>query len=194
MPTSPSAKVQSGNPYFFGKLHAHRTFATAFVLWLVQNSFLFKSFLLIFLLNRFDTFFHPSGQQYSPNVACKVHTGEGDWEQGDVLKLRPSLKRKKTSERMVEEEKKKARSSKSTTMETPPETKPNPETITVVVVGSSPLTTDDPLEIESREESFTTGPHGIPTHWKQTVFLLKTPIEIQNGRCPSAPLFDWRVG
>jgi hypothetical protein len=35
LPTSPNAKVQSGNPYFIGKLHAHRTFATAFVLWLV---------------------------------------------------------------------------------------------------------------------------------------------------------------
>jgi type I protein arginine methyltransferase len=37
LPTSPAAKVKSGNAYFFGKLHAHRTFATAFVLWSVKN-------------------------------------------------------------------------------------------------------------------------------------------------------------
>ena len=36
LPTSPAAKVKSGNAYFFGKLHAHRTFATAFVLWSVK--------------------------------------------------------------------------------------------------------------------------------------------------------------
>ena len=29
--------------------------------------------------------------------------------------------------------------------------------------------------------SFTTSPFGKPTHWKQTIFLLKTPIEAQAG-------------
>lgn len=36
LPTSPAAKVKSGNTYFLGKLHAHRTYATAFVLWSVR--------------------------------------------------------------------------------------------------------------------------------------------------------------
>ena len=31
--------------------------------------------------------------------------------------------------------------------------------------------------------SFTTSPFGKPTHWKQTIFLLKTPIEVQAGTC-----------
>lgn len=31
--------------------------------------------------------------------------------------------------------------------------------------------------------SFTTSPFGKPTHWKQTIFLLKTPIEIDAGSC-----------
>lgn len=30
--------------------------------------------------------------------------------------------------------------------------------------------------------SFTTGPHGKPTHWAQTVFLLKEPFELQPGQ------------
>ena len=31
------------------------------------------------------------------------------------------------------------------------------------------------------EISLTTGPHGTPTHWKQTLFLLKTPIDVSEG-------------
>lgn len=29
--------------------------------------------------------------------------------------------------------------------------------------------------------SFTTGPHGLETHWKQTLFVLKTPIDAAKG-------------
>jgi hypothetical protein len=29
--------------------------------------------------------------------------------------------------------------------------------------------------------SFTTGPDSVPTHWKQTVFLLREPISAQEG-------------
>lgn len=29
--------------------------------------------------------------------------------------------------------------------------------------------------------SFTTGPHGEPTHWKQTVFYLKDPVPVKKG-------------
>lgn len=32
--------------------------------------------------------------------------------------------------------------------------------------------------------SFTTGPEGLETHWKQTVFLLKEPLEVEQGRPP----------
>ena len=31
------------------------------------------------------------------------------------------------------------------------------------------------------KKSFTTSPHDIPTHWKQTVFLLQTPVSVVAG-------------
>lgn len=35
---------------------------------------------------------------------------------------------------------------------------------------------------QAKGQSFTTGPESEPTHWKQTLFLLKEPIVIQEGR------------
>ena len=35
--------------------------------------------------------------------------------------------------------------------------------------------------VEEREESFSTGPFSKETHWKQLVFLLKAPIELDRG-------------
>jgi len=32
------------------------------------------------------------------------------------------------------------------------------------------------------KKSFTTSPYNIPTHWKQTVFLLQTPISVVAGK------------
>ena len=34
---------------------------------------------------------------------------------------------------------------------------------------------------QARGVSFTTGPESEPTHWKQTLFLLKEPIVVQEG-------------
>lgn len=31
--------------------------------------------------------------------------------------------------------------------------------------------------------SFSTGPESVPTHWKQTLFLLKEPITVHEGAC-----------
>jgi protein arginine N-methyltransferase 3 len=33
-----------------------------------------------------------------------------------------------------------------------------------------------------QEISFTTGPRGQPTHWKQVAFLIRTPIQVKKGR------------
>jgi len=33
------------------------------------------------------------------------------------------------------------------------------------------------------KKSFTTSPYNIPTHWKQTVFLLHEPIALVAGKC-----------
>lgn len=35
------------------------------------------------------------------------------------------------------------------------------------------------------EVFFTTGPRGTPTHWKQTVFLLKEPLVVVEGKSSS---------
>ncbi|KAJ1964790.1 hypothetical protein GGI12_001196 [Dipsacomyces acuminosporus] len=34
---------------------------------------------------------------------------------------------------------------------------------------------------EASMNGFTTGPHGTPTHWKQTVFVLKEPVDAKQG-------------
>ncbi|KAI9501223.1 S-adenosyl-L-methionine-dependent methyltransferase [Coemansia spiralis] len=34
---------------------------------------------------------------------------------------------------------------------------------------------------ESAMHGFTTGPHGTPTHWKQTVFVLREPVDMEPG-------------
>jgi len=34
---------------------------------------------------------------------------------------------------------------------------------------------------KAREVSFTTGPRGKATHWKQVAFLLKEPVEVLAG-------------
>jgi protein arginine N-methyltransferase 3 len=185
LPTSPAgkaAKIKSGQTYFAGKLHEHRTYATAFILWCVSIFIPFFSYSHHYHQqwwhrSRFETFFHPGGKQYGPNNECKVHTGEGEWETGDVLKLRPSVKRKKTGEldatkTSVEEK------TKDDTSAAPTETAKLPTTTTATSIDAE----------KGREESFTTGPHGTQTHWKQTVFLLKSPVELNRGRyltCPS---------
>jgi hypothetical protein len=39
-----------------------------------------------------------------------------------------------------------------------------------------------PEDKDARPVTFTTGPHGIETHWKQTIFLLKDPITVKKGK------------
>jgi protein arginine N-methyltransferase 3 len=38
-----------------------------------------------------------------------------------------------------------------------------------------------PVSAVEKNISFTTGPRGQATHWKQVAFLLRTPIEVQKG-------------
>lgn len=45
---------------------------------------------------------------------------------------------------------------------------------------------DERLEVAPKDGSanvvsFTTGPQGVPTHWKQTLFILKEPIRLEKG-------------
>lgn len=36
-----------------------------------------------------------------------------------------------------------------------------------------------------RVVSFSTGPLSVPTHWKQTIFLLREPLVVEEGECLS---------
>lgn len=42
--------------------------------------------------------------------------------------------------------------------------------------------TKDGEKSKETTKSFTTGPQSVPTHWKQTLFLLREPITVQDGR------------
>jgi hypothetical protein len=43
---------------------------------------------------------------------------------------------------------------------------------------------------EKKAISFRTGPTGQPTHWKQTLFLLKDPILASEGKCPCFMVYN----
>ena len=49
--------------------------------------------------------------------------------------------------------------------------------------GSQVVPAVSPASCPGETVSFTTSPFGKPTHWKQTIFLLKTPIEVDAGSC-----------
>ena len=149
------------------------------------------------MINRFDTFFHPTGQQYPPEFPCKVDTsGDGDWETGDVLKLRPSHKRRKTLESKEPPDVSKFDADSNNQHAQPGKTSPEPIirpssfANTSSMQGQAMDAAVGELVPETRDESFTTGPSGTPTHWKQTVFLLKTPIEVTRGRAISIVFYD----
>ena len=37
--------------------------------------------------------------------------------------------------------------------------------------------------VKARITSFSTGPKSVPTHWKHTIFLLRDPIQVEEGMC-----------
>lgn len=49
--------------------------------------------------------------------------------------------------------------------------------------GSIVSKATDMNEANGETVSFTTGPKGIETHWKQTLFVLKEPLEVEKGEC-----------
>lgn len=106
----------------------------------------------------FDTFFHPKGHQAPPEKEVKLHTGEG--VTGDVIKL-TSKKRRTTGE---------SGGSLKQVIEGREE-----NVITDGVIVEEP-------EDEGREDSFSTGPYSMDTHWKQAVFLLRSPVPLERGK------------
>ncbi|CAE6497417.1 unnamed protein product [Rhizoctonia solani] len=41
---------------------------------------------------------------------------------------------------------------------------------------------------DGKEVSFSTGPASMPTHWKQTLFLFRSPVDVKEGTCVSGRL------
>jgi protein arginine N-methyltransferase 3 len=112
----------------------------------------------------FDTFFSPRGEMVPPETPVKIHSDEVDV--GDVIKLR---RRKTTNEK-----RRGGLRSSSLVAERNADGESRPSEV------ESPRTlVEEP--VEEREESFSTGPFSKETHWKQVVFLLKEPIELDRG-------------
>ena len=44
------------------------------------------------------------------------------------------------------------------------------------------MSSGDGLKAKPKITSFSTGPMSVPTHWKQTFFLLREPIHMQHGQ------------
>jgi hypothetical protein len=114
----------------------------------------------------FDTFFSLRGEMVPAETPAKVHPDNVDV--GDVIKLR----RRKT---ISEKRRGGLRSNSLVGAEGQPSE-----------VGSPPTVTVQEEPIEEREESFSTGPSSKETHWKQVVFLLKEPIELDRGAQPAS--------
>jgi hypothetical protein len=92
-----------------------------------------------------------------------------------VLKLRPSRKRSRTLDASTDSTP--AIVTGNSSISQVLDTTSGGESVKLVEEPQSEV----PIVEESRAESFTTGPQSQPTHWKQTVFLLKSPIELNRG-------------
>jgi len=100
---------------------------------------------------------------------AKVHSDDVDV--GDVIKLR---RRKTVSEKRRGGLRRNSLAEKAETESRDIEGQPSEvESHLNVTVNEEP--------IEEREESFSTGPFSKETHWKQVVFLLQKPIELDRG-------------
>jgi protein arginine N-methyltransferase 3 len=163
LPTATAHTLSFSAPFALTSTRAQRTKARAFVLY-------------------FDTFFPATPDPVDPDE--EVHVArEGEARTAEVwaprrrpsqpelpplsptspkmphLPRKPSLKRP-LSERMVEGE----------------QAQPQPQPPALPRARSAG---------PQRMASFSTGPASVPTHWKQTVFLLREPIDVREGAPPS---------
>jgi len=132
----------------------------------------------------FDAFFSPSGAQAPPDMPAHI-AKENEmilaevWRVGGSRAMSPSVERVRSP-------------SRSNTISSSPiagtpssPTSPRVGTIEKMRRASSFKSKDGKdREREPPKEtvkSFTTGPQSTPTHWKQTFFLLREPIQMQHG-------------
>ncbi|KAG8709243.1 hypothetical protein FRC08_018446 [Ceratobasidium sp. 394] len=113
------------------------------------------------LLLYFDTWFTTDGDEVPRDAEATITKGEGEVVTTDVLqiKARPELVARRKSSM-------------------------GPMRKMSVGADDVPLT---PVK-EGKEVSFSTGPRSMPTHWKQTLFLFRTPADVKEGSCVSGRL------
>ncbi|KAG8790826.1 hypothetical protein FRC12_010906 [Ceratobasidium sp. 428] len=109
----------------------------------------------------FDTWFTTDGADVPRDAPVTIAKGEGEVITTDVLqiKARPELVARRKSSM-------------------------GPLRKMSVGADEVPLT---PIK-DGKEVSFSTGPGSMPTHWKQTLFLFRAPVDVKEGSCVSGRL------
>ncbi|KAF8595869.1 S-adenosyl-L-methionine-dependent methyltransferase [Ceratobasidium sp. AG-I] len=110
------------------------------------------------LLLYFDTWFTTDGTDVPQDAEVTIAKGEGDVVTADVLQITP-----------------------------------RPDLVARRKSSMGPMRkmsideSHGPVK-EGKEVSFSTGPGSMPTHWKQTLFLFRTPLDVKEGSCVSGRL------
>lgn len=108
----------------------------------------------------FDTFFSASGEQVSPNTEAHV-VKDGEVVLAEVWRVGSRRGDRTTS---------------------PSRERRSPMSPTRAALRrASSVRAKEKDAARDTIKSFTTGPQSIPTHWKQTLFLLREPIVIHEG-------------
>ena len=154
-----------------GTIHPHQlSFSAPFTLrGTTPRRMVARAFILYF-----DAFFSPTGEQVSPNVSAQA-AKDGEVILAEVWRVG----RNRSLSRTASPERVRARS---------------PDVDAVSVSPTSPLQhrrgglrRASSYRVKEKEDprngikSFTTGPESVPTHWKQTLFLLREPITVHEG-------------
>ncbi len=142
----------------------------------------------------FDTFFSPSGAQVPPDAPATI-AKENEMMLAEVWRVGgggPS----RTMSPSVERVRSPSRSGNTVTIAAPASpvaaSPTSPTSPRVTTLGkmrrASSMKSKDGREREREPpketiKSFTTGPQSTPTHWKQTFFLLREPVQMQHGQC-----------
>ena len=106
------------------------------------------------LLLYFDTWFTTDGADVPEDAEVTIAKGEGDVVTADVLQITP-----------------------------------RPDLVARRKSSMGPMRkasvdeTHGPVK-EGKEVSFSTGPGSMPTHWKQTLFLFRTSLDVKEGEPP----------
>ncbi|THU97998.1 S-adenosyl-L-methionine-dependent methyltransferase [Dendrothele bispora CBS 962.96] len=176
VPTSSTSTSHSTHPH-----HPLIKFVTPFTLTSVTSR---KTTVTAFVLY-FDTFFTTDGSLVPPDVPVEI-VREGEsivaevWPLGGgkVNKTPGLMKRRKSSgsgsamrSQSREREKEKEQRDEAITNETG----------TLTTEPSSMTAMNEGTQKVAKVTSFSTGPQSIPTHWKQTLFLLREPFVVEEG-------------